>query len=269
VGIDPTPFNQEQTLIVPFVYVRNSKWNDIATITNLTERQATYLESAAGSLPTSYFGGTNTSLAQPIYLVGRDLSSAVRTEIDANIFFNGTLSSWTTNSSIFITNATLNAQNGNVYTNSAVGAIVPDPGTTYPGYPGNTSLVNYGPGQNGGSQVSTLLGLVTNAIGTVSSANIGTLVPLSYEGVSFNTNTVENGSYPIWNAERWLTLSSGSAAPSANQQTVIAALYNYITAYGYQHPPTNNQFTKGQFVPIGDLQVSRSADGGPITSTLY
>jgi hypothetical protein len=266
VGIDPSPFTQEQTLVIPFLYTRNIRWHDISTITNLTLRQAVYLEGAAGALPTTYFGGTNANL--PIYLVGRDLAAAVRTEIDANVYFNGTLSSWTTNSPLFETNATLNAANGNVYANSATGAIVPDPGTTYPGYPGNTSLINYGPGQNGGGAVNTLLNVVTNSIGTVSSADLQTNVALSIEGIPFTPYNVENGYYPFWSYERWLYLTSGSASPSANQLTAINTLFNYITSNTYQHT-AGNQFAKGQFVPLGDLNVSRSADGGPITSTLY
>lgn len=267
VGIDPSPFTQSNTLVIPFVFTRNVRWNDIATITNLTQRQAVYLEGAAGQLPTTYFGGTNPNAN--IYLVGRDSAAAVRTEIDANDYFTGTLASYITNYSGFITNAYLNTNNAYIYANTPVGAIVPDPGTTFPSNPfGNSSAINYGPGQNGGSAVNILLNVVTNSIGQVGSADIQTNITLSYEGVPFTPYNVENGYYPIWGYERWLFVTSGSASPSANQLTAIGTLYNYVTSSTYQHT-AGNQFAKGQFVPLGDLNVSRSADGGPITSTLY
>ncbi len=280
VGIDPTPFTQTRTLVIPFVYARDPKWNDISTITNLTRQQAVYLETSAGNLPTTYFGGTNAN--SNIYLVGRDLAAAVRTEIDANIIFNGTLSSWINNTLLLQTNTAANAAHGNVYANSAIGAIVPDPGTTFAGYPGYTGI-DYGPGQPGGSQVTAGLAAVTNSIGTVSSADIGSKFVLSYEGAIFSASNVANGIYPIWGYERWLNLTSGTAKPSTQQAAAAAALLSQVTDNNYQHGiaggngvggtfPTSssvNQFLKAKFVALGDLNVDRSADGGPITSTLY
>ena len=99
VGIDSTPFQHDFTLVAPLVYVKNantSGTNDLAGITNLTQRLAYKLEESNGHLPTSFFGGSNTNT--PLYFIGRNGSAAVRQVFDANIFFTATAFSFTTNS---------------------------------------------------------------------------------------------------------------------------------------------------------------------------
>ena len=229
VGIDPSSFTQTKTLVVPYAFIKNPASADVASITNLTQRQAYYLEGAAGTLPTSFFGGNSTNL---IYFVGRNTASAVRTEIDANIYFSGTLASYTTNSS---------------------GQPIPDP--------------NSNPGQSSGSGIRALLTVIPNAIGTVAAQDIKTFTPLAYEGVPFSVTNVENGSYPLWGYERWLYLKSGQqGAPSANQLAVINALLSSVTDPTFQQ--TGKAFV-GNFVPLAGLKVYRDADGGPIKSLLY
>lgn len=229
VGIDSSPFTQKQTLIVPFVYIKNpAKSPNLANVTNLTQRQAYYLQGAAGTLPSAFFGGSSTS--DTVYLVARNTAAAVRTEIDANIYFTGTISSWTTNAS---------------------GQPIPD--------------VNGG--QANGSSVRSLLGVIPNAIGTVAAQDISTLTPLAYEGVPYSITNVLNGSYPIWGYERWAYLKTGQqGTPSANQLTVINALLSAVTNATFQ---ASGSVFVGNFAPLGSMQVQRSADGGPITSLLY
>jgi len=229
VGIDPSVFTQTKTLAVPYAFIKNPASAAVAGITNLTQRQAYYLEGAAGTLPVSFFGGSGTNL---IYLVGRNTASAVRTEIDANIYYSGTLATYTTNSS---------------------GQPIPD--------------ASANPGQSSGGAIRSLLGVITNAIGTVAAQDIKTFTPLAYEGVPFSVANVENGSYPLWGYERWLYLNAGSqGAPSANQLAVINALLGAVTDSTYQ--ATSSVFV-GNFVPLSGLQVYRNADGGPINSLLY
>ncbi len=59
----------------------------LAGITNLTQRQAYYLQGSAGTVPISYYGGTSTNY---LYFVARNTAAAVRTEIDAMFNFTGT-----------------------------------------------------------------------------------------------------------------------------------------------------------------------------------
>ena len=227
VGISPTPYVQTRTLVVPFVFIKNTKWPALATITNLTQQQAYYLEGSAGQLPTTFFGGLSNS---PIYLVARNTAAAVRTEIDANVGFSGSIASYTTNSS---------------------GQPILDPNG----------------GQSSGGNVRTLLGLITNSIGTVAAQDISTLTPLTYNGVPFSITNVETGSYPIWSYERWLYPKTGQAGqPSANQLAVINTLLSAVTNATFQ---TSSSIFTGSFGRLSLLQVERLSDGGPITSTIY
>ena len=223
VAIDPTPFVQTKTLVVPFVFIKNSaKSPNLVAVTNLTQRQAAYLEGAAGYIPASFFGGTGTNV---VYLVPRNTAAAVRTEIDLNIYFSGTISAWKTNAS---------------------GLPVPDAAG----------------GQSSGGNVRAQLNVITNAIGTVAAQDIGSFTPLNYEGVPYSVSNVQNGSYPIWGYERWAYLKTGqTGAPSPNQLTVINALLGAVTDPTFQ---TTSPVFVGNFVPLSGLQVDRSSDGGPI-----
>ena len=237
VAIDPSPFVRTRTLVVPFVFIKNpSKSPALASVTNLTQRQAAYLEGAAGYIPASFFGGTGTN---PVYLVARNPAAAVRTEIDLNVYFSGTISSWVTN------NSTLQALGG-VYATTPIGQPVPDPNG----------------GQASGSLVRTQVNAITNSIGTVAVQDVSTLTPLNYEGVPYSVANVQNGSYPIWGYERWAYAKTGqSGAPSPNQLTVINALLSAVTNATFQ---TTSPVFVGNFVPLAGLQVERSSDGGPI-----
>ncbi|MFO1475630.1 MAG: hypothetical protein U1F98_03135 [Verrucomicrobiota bacterium] len=251
IGIDGSVFNSSPTLIVPFGFIKNpAKSPNLAGVTNLTQRQIAYLEGASGTLPSAFFGGSATN--DVVYLVGRDTGAAVRQVIDANIYFSSTPSFWTTNRLSYQTNAAYNLAYNNVFTNTPIGQPVPNP---------------LG-GHNSGALVTADLNVITNAIGTVASGDFGSFTILSYEGYQPTLTNISKGYYPIWGYERWYTRNSGAGQPSANQQIVINALLGAVTDYGYQHTP-GNVFDTSKFIPLADLEVQRSADGGPITSTLY
>jgi hypothetical protein len=237
VAIDPSPFVQTRTLVVPFVFIKNpAKSPALANVTNLTQRQAAYLEGAAGYIPATFFGGTGTN---PVYLVARNTAAAVRTEIDLNIYFSSTISSWVTNQGSF-------AGLGGVYATTPIGLPVPDPNG----------------GQASGALVRTFVNAITNSIGTVAVQDLSTLTPLNYEGVPYSVTNVQNGSYPIWGYERWAYAKNAQpGAPSPNQLTVINALLSAVTNATFQ--ATSPVFV-GNFVPLVGLQVERSSDGGPI-----
>jgi hypothetical protein len=251
VGIDGSIFNSQPTFVVPFGYIKNSaKSPNLAGVTNLTQRQASYLQSASGTLPSAFFGGSATN--DKVVVVGRDTGAAVRQIIDANIYFADTPSFYTTNRQAFITNAAFNAAFFGIYSNTPVGAAVPNPAV----------------GHNSGALVVADLNTLTNAIGTVASGDFGTFATLSYEGYQPTVQNVAKGLYPIWGYERWYTKNTGAGQPSANQLTVITALYNAVVNFTFQHTP-GNVFAVGKFVPLGDLEVERTSDGGPITSIRY
>jgi hypothetical protein len=225
VGLPTSPFTTlGPTLVVPYAFIKYPSASLLADVTNLTQRQAAYLEGAAGTLPISFFGGTSTN---PIYLVARNTASAVRTEIDANIYFTGTISTWVTNS---------------------LGVPAPDP------------LGALG-GQTSGSNVRAAVKALGNALGTVAASDISSDTPLAYEGVPFAITNVENGTYPLWGYENYY-LNSGNGAPSPAQYQVITNLFSAVTNATYQ---TTSTLFIGNFAPLSGLQVTRSTDGGPIT----
>jgi hypothetical protein len=212
------------TYVVPLVYIKNSKFTDLSSVTNLTQQQAVTLETSPS--PTTFFGGTSTNT---VYFVGRNSQSAVRTEIDLNIY--NTLSIVT-------------------FTNNAAGLPVQD-GSADPGLASAGTLAN------------TVLAL-TNSIGTVAVQNLkSSLVPLAFNGVSYSVTNVENGSYALWGYENYYFISSpNTGAPTAPQQAVINSFYQSVTNAAFQN--INNPVFTNNFVPISALSVSRNYDGGPI-----
>ena len=249
IGVDGSIFVAKPTLVVPFGFIKNpAKSPNLAGITNLTQRQIAYLQSASGTLPSAFFGGASTT--DRVYLVGRDTAAAVRQVIDAGIYFSGSPSFWTTNRQSYVTNSAYNAAFGSAFANTPVGFPVPNP------------LL----GHNSGALVTADLNVITNAIGTVASGDFGSFSVLSYEGYQPTVANIAKGFYPIWGYENWYTRVSGG--PSPNQQLVLNALYNAFTNSTFQHTP-GNVFDQGKFVPLGDLEVGRTQEGGPITSLLY
>jgi len=226
VGIDSVAahFNSYPTYVVPLVYIKNANSIDTAPITNLTQRQAVQLETATNS--TRYFGGTSTN---QVFFIGRNSQSAVRTEIDYNIYNSATILSFYTNS---LGQATVD-------TNA-------DPGLTA-----------------GGAVTSTVL-VLTNAIGEVAVQNIKSgVVAIPYEGVPYSANNVINGSYPLWGYENYYFIATGNAgAPSTAQQAVIDVFYASVTNLAFQ-AQVGGVFTNN-FIPNASLRVSRNFDGGPI-----
>jgi hypothetical protein len=229
-AVNPIVLTGTTTLAIPYAYVINASEspNLSANVTNLTERQANFLEGSAGTFPSGVLGGNVTS--DTVYLVPRNTASAVRTEIDANIYFTKTISAWTTNASL---------------------QPVPDPNG----------------GQSSGSAVRALLALLPESIGTVAFADISTEKTLAYEGVTPSIANVENGTYPLWYYEQWYTANSPQTPLTANQTTLINTLLTAYTNTSYQQ---NNVNFVGFYVPLTGLtNFSRPSDGGPIESLLY
>jgi phosphate transport system substrate-binding protein len=213
------------TYVVPLIYIKNTNSADTAGITNLTERQAEQLETSL--LSTTFYGGTSTN---GVYFVGRNLESAVRTEIDLNIYNTKTINTYYTN-----------ASGQPVLDTSA------DPGLS-----------------SGGAVASTVL-VLTNSIGEIAVQNLKKgLAAIPYEGIPYSVTNVENGSYPLWWYENYYYIASGNnGAPSTAQQAVINVFYQSVTNATFQSI-TNPVFTNN-FVPIPSLQVTRNYDGGPIS----
>jgi len=189
-------FSALPTYVVPYVFIKNNNSADTAAITNLTQRQAQYLETA--TLPARFFGGASTNA---IYFVGRNSQAAVRTEVDLNVY---------------------NSQTINTYFTNALGQPVLDTGAD--------------PGLVTGSAVTATVLVLTNSIGTVAVQNLKSGVSaLSYEGVPYSAANVESGSYPLWGYENYYYITSPNTGhPSTAQLSVINALYASVTNAAFQ-----------------------------------
>jgi len=236
VALDPSVLTGLPVYVVPYVLFRNNSANssDSVGITNLTARQAVYLEGAGATIPASFFGGAGTN---PVYFIGRNNQSAVRTETDLNIGFTGSLKTY--------------------YTNSA-GGNVPILDTTSVDSNGNPD-----PGLSSGSVLYNTVLVVSNSIGNaaVKDAKAAGVLRLTYEGVPYSYSNVVTGSYPLWYYESYYYKNTGSGQPTAAQQTIINLLYGSVTnaAYTVSSLYTNN------YIPEPALIVKRGFDGGPIT----
>jgi hypothetical protein len=224
VGIDSSPYQEDITVVVPVAFVKNS---DLTTVSNLTQRQAAYLEGAGATLPVGFFDGSATT--NIVYYVGRNDLSAVRQLIDANVYFSGAAFNFTTNSL---------------------------------GQPIQYLLGTEPWGAGSGSEVISIVKAIPYSIGTVAGQDIGTQPTLSYEGVPFTTANVINGSYPLWGYERYIYNSSSI---SSDQQNLINALESAITNPTYEatSPLFVGNFVS---YAILNASVGRSfyGDGGPI-----
>jgi hypothetical protein len=229
VGVSSVGLTALPTYVVPYVYIKNTNSADTAPITNLTQRQAYSLETS--TLQATYFGSTSTNA---IYFIGRNSESAVRTEIDLNIYNTTGINTWYTNS-------------------SGVATWDSNP---------------IDPGLNSGGAVANTVIVLTNSIGEVAPQNIKKgVTPLAYEGVPYSVTNVINGSYPLWGYENYYYITTGTGTPTGPQQAVITAFYQSVTNTLFQS--TNTAFV-GNFIPNPSLLVSRYADGGQIyASTNY
>ncbi len=198
IGIDSAAANLSSylTYVVPLVYIKNTNFPVVNSITNLTQRQAVALETSVN--PATFFGGNATNL---IYFVGRNSQAAVRTEIDLNVY---------------------NTDNIKTFTNNAAGLPVQDTSTD----PGLSS---------GGANANATIAL-TNSIGTVAVQNIKSpLGAIAFEGVPYSAANVINGSYALWGYENYYFITApNTGAPSAAQQAVLDAFYNSLSDPTFQ-----------------------------------
>jgi len=230
VGLSSSGLTEAKSLVTPYAYIKSplaAQAPGLATVTNLTQRQAAYLEGSAGTnFHSAFIGGTGT--ADAVYFVGRNTASAVRTETDANIYFTGTPATYTTNSS---------------------GQPILDPAG----------------GQGSGSPIRVLVNLLTNAIGTVALQDVKTNIALAYEGSPLTISNVITGAYPLWGYEHYYWAGSGSTAPTPAQLTVITNLLYGVTNPVSQFSSSYSSIFTNSFVSYSQLKVQRSFDGGPIT----
>lgn len=218
-------FDRSVLGVVPFVYVKN---NALTGINNITREQAVLLMTASGSypegpgMPATYLGGTSPN---PVYMIGRDSGSGTRISVEKDIGFVGTPTLWATNSS-----------GGYVQTN----------------------------GFSSGGLERAVIVTKPDAIGYLGRADYAAIATnataISYNGVAYSAQAVQNGSYGLWGYEHIVNRAGGL---STNQRLVRDALIGKITDHTFQ---TTNPLYTQSFESLDDMHVERGADGGTITS---
>ena len=235
-GYKSTTLTEARVGVTPFVLFHKPSLagSSSAGIVNINQRQLAYLFGSSGTLPTAYFGGSSTS--DPWLLIGRDSQSGSRFIADSCAYFSGTAANYWTNTTTHVVE--LHPQGGFA----------------------------------SGSGVATDVGRIQNSVGYSSPPDANTVssaVFINYDGVPFTDANVENGSYGLWGYEH--VYYRNSLVNGVTKDTILA-LIAAITDTTYQHnttyTPSNGKYI-GNFVPLDDMQVERTADGGPITSLLY
>ena len=122
------------------------------------------------------------------------------------------------------------------------------------------------PGLSSGGLERNIISGKSDAIGYLGVADAaaiaGTATTISYSGVAYSESAVANGAYGLWGYEHIVNRTGGM---SANQQAIRDALIAAITSPAYQSTPiyTNS------FVRLNQMNVSRGADGGAMTSLIW
>lgn len=215
--------------VVPFVFVKNTG-PTLAGVTGMTREQAVLLMSSSGLMPATFLGGSSSN---PVLLCGRDAGSGTRITTEKCIGFFSTPYM-----------ATNDVTHGGLTNGLASGLYV--------GYNSGGTLA---------SQIKTndavigYLGLADYS----SITNGNAAAALSYNGVPYTSANVISGKYSIWGYEHIVS----RPGLSADQQAVRNALVNAIKDSTFQH---NDASYVGKFEALSDMQVSRGADGGPMSS---
>jgi hypothetical protein len=189
VGLPSSPFTVlGPTLVVPYAFIKYPSASALADVTNLTQRQAAYLEGAAGTAG----GCRSRSLAAPAPTLFIWWPQHRFRGADGNR-----------------RESLLHGDNLDVDDQFQWRAC---------------SRCHSAGGQTSGSNVRTLVKAIGNALGTVAASDISSDTPLAYEGVPYSITNVENGTYPLWGYENYY-LNSGNGAPSPAQYQIITNLF--------------------------------------------
>ena len=211
--------------VVTFKWIRN---NGVWTGNNLTSSQVRI--ALGGVCPQSVFTGNNAD-TKKIYVSGRTADSGTR----ANAFAESGYGQFSAPSQIKI------SAGGIMLTNSGTGTSVANFRGDY-GYSsggdlaatmgGNTTAsADKGTAVNGsvtGFSVIAYLGFndAAKALGTASSGNITPpfATELTYNGVPWSTNNVQNGTYTFWGTEHVMTKNSPSSSATAVFNNIVAGI---------------------------------------------
>lgn len=237
--------------VVPFLLVKNQGAPN--NLTNVSHQQAQTLF-ANGVVPLSFITGdlsNNGDTNRVACLVGRYNGSGTRAAVFADTGY-GALK----NSANYKYSATANSGS------PAFTIVTPDPNVGYT----SGGSIRSDLGQNISSALNVngdayVTGYAVGYLGVKDAfavtGNSAGALNLSYNGVPFSTNAVQNGQYTMWSYEH-LYNKSGISANAATLKT------NIVNAI----PANLGTGTTLLGLPTSAMTVSRGVDGGPI-GTIY
>ncbi len=283
---DPAVSVAGQVGVIVFDWVANN--GSPATITNITNQQAqnllsggVFLSTLTGSASDYTTDGSGNPTGAVVYAIGRNFDSGTRLSEFAETGFgvfslpqqvavtvNGTVGaagSTVKNIDLYPTDTLFAGQsfalsyavgNSGYSSGGTVGKLLATPGSLGKGSATNPPLFESFYGILGGYLVG-YLGRSDAATATSSSVFPGnTARVLTFNGVADTDVNVQQGLYQGWEYEyMYETTRTGSTALTANQKTVINALYNGILK---TDAPASG-------ILIDSMAVSKSLEGGLIT----
>ena len=253
----PTPVLAAQTVgVVTFKFLRNA--GAPASLTNMTPLLAQALW-ANGSLPLSMFTGNTNDATNLVYAIGRDPDSGTRKTAFLETGIQTFVSSLTPNLVL-----QYEPLNGSGVVNKAnpgtITSQVPWPQETVD----NITFVLGDGGYASGGDLAwamkatspyiyvTYLGLSDAA--TAEGSGGGVATEMTYNGVAYTDQAVQNGQYTYWTYEQ-LDYSPTYGTTDANGKAVADALADEIR--------TNTAATVGEL--LSTMHVTRAQEGGPVT----
>ena len=213
--------------VTPVVWVKSV--NSPANLTNITTQQIKAL-AANGALPISYFtGDTSTNGTNLVHFISRDPTAGQRVIAFKDSGFTG-------NPLLY------------VYTNGAWNSTVSPNGLSSTG-PIVTQLNSFGPAI---SYLTLVDAISVNGGANILSYNGSLPFAGTFSGTSNNFTPVITGEYSQWGYEHILNRTTASANIVSFRNALITEIGNVLT-------------TSFSSVKLNQVQVTRNADGGPIS----
>jgi len=255
----PTPALTEQTVgVVPFKWVRNngspSTWN------NITPQLAIALYGGSGSLPLALFTGASSDEGTSVFALGRNADSGTR----LTAFAESGVGAFSTVQQYYPLNGSTVIKSGGSTTITGQEFVPQDTvnGITYAaGNSGYNSGGDLAAAMKATGSFTAVGGYYVTYLGLSDAytAEHGGATDLTYNGVAYSTNAVQEGQYTFWGYEH-LDYRTGYTAPGKTVANLIANKIYYQDADAI--PATGNPVAPG--IRAIYMNVERSTDGGTI-----
>ena len=230
--------------VVPDEWVRNA--GSPSTISNVTSLLAQTLL-GTGQIPLSQITGLNSDESTFLTVVGRDENASLRLVTFAETGFG-------IFTPPFQYELTISGTPGS---NGTVTGAVPWPtntvnGTTYPvGHSGYSTGSALAAALNTPGSLSGTGGWVIGYLALTDAETVTLGAPLTYNGVAYSPEAVEEGQYTFWSYTHWEYRSSYSGTPQTVANLIATRIHSYDAVQSG--------------LLLSSMNVGRTIDGGEVT----